>query len=68
VSGVGGLLGVALGFAGGLAVALAGLPLAFTAWPVLLAFTCAVLTGLLFGLMPAMKAARLDPVVALASD
>jgi macrolide transport system ATP-binding/permease protein len=68
VSGVGGVLGVVLGFAGGLAVALAGLPLAFTAWPVLLAFACAVLTGLLFGLMPAMKAARLDPVVALASD
>jgi macrolide transport system ATP-binding/permease protein len=68
VSGVGGVLGVVLGFAGGLAVALAGLPLAFTAWPVLLAFACAVLTGLLFGLMPALKASRLDPVVALASD
>ncbi len=36
--------------------------------PVLLAFTCAVSTGLLFGYLPARKAALMDPVVALASE
>ena len=35
---------------------------------ILLAFGCALATGLLFGLMPARQAARLDPVVALGSE
>ena len=36
--------------------------------PVALAFACSFLTGLVFGYMPARKAAGLDPVVALASE
>jgi macrolide transport system ATP-binding/permease protein len=36
--------------------------------PVLLAFGSAFATGLLFGYLPARKAADLDPVVALASE
>jgi macrolide transport system ATP-binding/permease protein len=32
------------------------------------AFGCAVLTGVIFGFMPARNAARLDPVVALAGE
>jgi macrolide transport system ATP-binding/permease protein len=35
--------------------------------PAMLAFSCAFITGLVFGYLPARKAARLDPVVALAS-
>jgi macrolide transport system ATP-binding/permease protein len=33
-----------------------------------LAFSCAFATGILFGYLPARKAALLDPVVALAAE
>jgi macrolide transport system ATP-binding/permease protein len=68
VSAVGGLIGVALGLGVGALIGAFGRPVAFSVGPVLLAFGCAFLTGLVFGLMPARKAARLDPVVALAKE
>ncbi|PPC74311.1 macrolide ABC transporter permease/ATP-binding protein MacB [Pokkaliibacter plantistimulans] len=68
VSALGGLLGVA----GGLGVAALldalGTSIRFSLLPVVLAFGCAFATGLVFGYLPARKAARLDPVVALASE
>ncbi|WP_413628421.1 MacB family efflux pump subunit [Herbaspirillum frisingense] len=64
---VGGAAGVGLGVAVGLALMAAGVPLIFSLTPMLAAFGCAVLTGLLFGYMPARRAARLDPVVALST-
>ena len=45
-----------------------GTPIKISVGPVALAFGCAFLTGLVFGYMPARKAAGLDPVVALASE
>ncbi|MFA5589330.1 MAG: MacB family efflux pump subunit [Lysobacteraceae bacterium] len=68
VCGIGGLLGVGLGVAVGHLVQHLGMPVAFTPGPALLAFTCAFLTGVVFGFLPARKAAHMDPVAALAYE
>jgi len=68
VSAIGGVVGVVGGVAAGLIIQAFGNPIAFTAAPMLLAFSCAAATGLIFGYAPARKAAKLDPVVALANE
>jgi len=68
VSGFGGLIGVALGLGVAALIGAFGKPIVYSFGPVALAFGCAFLTGLVFGYMPARKAARLDPVVALAKE
>ncbi len=68
VSALGGLIGVAAGLGSASLIAAFGTPVSYSAGPVLLAFGCAFATGLVFGYMPARKAARLDPVVALSSE
>ena len=68
VSAIGGVLGVLLGLGSAALIGSLGTAVQFTLAPVLLAFGCAFATGLIFGLMPARKAAHLDPVLALASD
>ncbi|MGQ4274616.1 MacB family efflux pump subunit [Terrihabitans sp. B22-R8] len=68
VAAFGGTFGMLLGFAAGFAIQYAGLPLQFTLAPALMAFGCAVLTGIVFGFAPALKAARLDPVAALNAE
>ncbi len=65
---IGGLLGLALGYGAGWGVSMLEVNVVFSAMPAILAFSSAVLTGILFGYLPARKAARLDPVVALASE
>jgi macrolide transport system ATP-binding/permease protein len=66
---LGGLAGALAGIAGGLLLsAFAGWRVIFTAAPILAAFACAFLTGILFGWLPARKAASLDPIEALARE
>jgi macrolide transport system ATP-binding/permease protein len=68
VSALGGLIGVAGGLSVAALIGALGTPVKFSVFPVALAFGCAFATGLIFGYMPARKAAGLDPVVALASE
>ncbi|WP_060481505.1 MacB family efflux pump subunit [Pseudomonas sp. NBRC 111119] len=65
---VGGIAGIALALGIGAGLTLAGVSVAFAAPAILGAFACAVITGIVFGFMPARKAARLDPVKALTSE
>jgi macrolide transport system ATP-binding/permease protein len=67
VSLLGGVIGVALGLTAAAVVGAFGTPVKYSLGPVLLAFGCAMATGLVFGYMPARKAARVDPIVALAT-
>lgn len=68
VSVIGGLIGVSAGLAVAATLAAFNTPILFSPGPVLLAFGCAFGTGLIFGYMPAHKAATLDPVVALGAE
>ena len=65
---LGGLMGVLLGFAVGSTLRYFEMAVVFSPLPAVLAFSCAFGTGVLFGYLPARKAAGLDPVVALATE
>ena len=65
----GGLMGVALGFTLALLLRqLTPFPAVVRAWVALLGLGLATVIALIFGVYPAMKAARLDPVVALRTE
>jgi putative ABC transport system permease protein len=66
---IGGLLGLATGYAATRIIPLAlGWPVEFNVAMALLALACSMLIGLAFGLLPAERAARLRPSVALSSS
>jgi len=63
---IGGMIGIAAGAGVAQAVrAASGLPAYTPLWAVIVAFGFSVVVGLFFGLYPAMRAARLDPVESL---
>jgi putative ABC transport system permease protein len=69
ISFVGGLLGIGCGFGlSRLVSMMAGWPTIITMHSILLAFIASVSIGLIFGIYPAGKAARHDPVEALRHD
>ncbi|MCK9217702.1 MAG: FtsX-like permease family protein, partial [Firmicutes bacterium] len=70
VTGIGGLLGITLGFAiirfviGGLGL----VPAVYSVTWASIAFGISLLVGVIFGLFPAYKAAKLNPIEALRSE
>jgi macrolide transport system ATP-binding/permease protein len=68
VCAVGGIVGVLGGLAAAWIAQQFGSPVVYSLPPVLLAFGSAFFIGLLFGFLPARRAAKLDPVVALATE
>lgn len=67
VSALGGVIGILLGLGITFIISSFGTVVEYSVLPIILAFSCAFLTGLIFGYLPAKKAANLDPVEALAS-
>ena len=65
----GGLIGIICGFIGADLVArIAGWTTVITPLSVVLSFIVSIAIGLFFGIYPARRAAKLDPIVALRAD
>jgi len=61
---LGGIIGLTLASAGAL-VASRFVPAQVTPWSVVIAFGFSILVGIIFGVAPAIRASRLEPIVAL---
>lgn len=64
ISVVGGLIGIALGYLGAAAVGVF-ITMVVPMWAVMLGFGFSLIVGVVFGVAPAIRASRLDPIVAL---
>ena len=66
---LGGIIGMALGIGGAFLIAkVAKWPPLVSWWTALLAFTFSAAIGIIFGMLPANKAAKMDPIEALRRD
>lgn len=66
ITGIGGILGIALGIVGaGIISFFAGIPLVVQPLSIVIAVGVSMLVGIIFGLYPARRAARLSPIDAL---
>ena len=66
---IGGVIGMLMGFFLGLLITSAtGLPFVITVVSILLPFVISSFIGIVFGLYPAIRASRLDPIVALRTE
>ena len=65
ISLTGGLIGIGVGYLGSWAAQMMSLPASVPLWSVLLSFGVCACIGLIFGYVPARKAALMDPIEAL---
>ena len=68
VCAIGGGLGIAIGIGAAFAFEAFGKPILISLAPMLMAFACAFGTGVIFGYLPARRAADMDPVTALGAE
>lgn len=63
---IGGVIGIILGLAGGWGLTTGlSVPFVLSVTPILIAFSISTVVGVIFGLYPALSAAKLDPIAAL---
>lgn len=65
ISITGGILGIVVGYFGTLVCGQFSLPTSIPLWSIVVSFVVCTLIGILFGYVPAQKAARLDPIEAI---
>ncbi|HYE83008.1 MAG TPA: ABC transporter permease [Clostridia bacterium] len=65
LSSIGGICGIFLGISVSGVLSALGLPSAYSAYIVVLSFTFSLIVGIIFGIFPAYKASKLNPIDAL---